>query len=130
MNEKLSKLLGKIRASATVAGEYASKKANSVGKKSVSAFNVSKLNLQIFDLNTDMDVIYKEIGKLIYASHLGEDTDSELLQAKLGEADEKMAKIRELKAEIENCKDEKKCPSCGNSCNTDAAFCEKCGAEF
>ena len=130
MNEKLDNLMKKIRATATVTGEYVSKTASTIGKKTGEAFNAGKLNLQIFDLNTDLDVLYKEIGKLVYVSHTGGDTDSDELDAKLREVDEKLAKIAELKAEIEAQSDEKTCDVCGEVCERDAAFCSKCGAKF
>ncbi len=125
-----SELIKKVKASATVAGEYASKKAVQIGEKTSDAFNTGKLNVKLFDLNTDMDVIYKEIGKIIYASHAGEETASETLEAKLAEADEKMAEINEIKEQIAKLAAAKKCPSCGNECQSDAAFCSKCGASF
>lgn len=130
MTLKFDELIKKVRASATVAGEYASKKAAQIGEKTSDAFNAGKLNVKLFDLNTDMDVIYKEIGKIIYASHAGEDTESDVLEAKLGQADEKMAEINEIKAEIAKLSSAKKCPSCGKECENDAAFCSKCGASF
>ncbi len=125
-----SELINKVKASATVAGEYASKKAAQIGEKTSDAFNTGKLNVKLFDLNTDMDVIYKEIGKIIYASHAGEDTEAETLEAKLSQADEKMAEINEIKEQIAKLSASKKCPSCGKECENDAAFCSKCGASF
>ncbi len=125
-----SELINKVKASATVAGEYASKKAAEIGEKTSDAFNTGKLNVKLFDLNTDMDVIYKEIGKIIYASHSGEDTEAETLEAKLSQADEKMAEINEIKEQIAKLSASKKCPSCGKECESDAAFCSKCGASF
>ena len=125
-----SELINKVKASATVAGEYASKKAAKIGEKTSDAFNAGKLNVKLFDLNTDMDVIYKEIGKIIYASHAGEDTEAEALEAKLSQADEKMAEINEIKERIAKLSTSKKCPSCGKECENDVAFCSKCGGSF
>ena len=125
-----SELINKVKASATVAGEYASKKAAKIGEKTSDAFNAGKLNVKLFDLNTDMDVIYKEIGKIIYTSHAGEDTEAEALEAKLSQADEKMAEITEIKEQIAKLSTSKKCPSCGKECEHDAAFCSKCGGSF
>ena len=69
MNEKLNDIIRKIRASATVAGEFAAKTAESAGKKASEIYSASKINLRIFDINTDIDVLYKDIGRIIYASH-------------------------------------------------------------
>ena len=130
MNDKLNDLLAKVRASATVAGEYATKAAKDVGKAASGAYNVSKLNLQIFDLNTDLDVLYKDIGRLIYASHQGKDTPSDELEAKLALADEKTAKIEALRAEIAAHKDAQVCPDCGSVGSREDKFCSKCGAQM
>lgn len=129
MNEAMNDLLKKVRASATVAGEYATRAASNVGKKASDAFNVSKLNIQIFDLNTSLDVIYKEIGKIIYDSHTGKETDNTVLEEKLRQADEKAAQIQELKDKIANHRDTKACENCGNSCGKDDVYCAKCGAK-
>jgi len=130
MKMNFNELVNKIRASATVAGEYAGKKASEIGGKTSDAFNVGKLNVKLFDLNTDMDVLYKEIGKIIYASHAGEDQDSQILEDKLAAADEKMAEIKKIKEKIASRTASKKCNACGKECENDAAFCSKCGTSF
>ena len=130
MNEKFDAFIKKIRASATVAGEYAGKKATEISAKTGDAFNIGKLNLKLFDLNTDMDVIYKEIGKLVYAARSGDDEASAALEGKLEEADEKMKEIAEIKEKIANIGKDKTCEICGAECPEDAAYCSKCGAAF
>ncbi len=130
MKEKINTFFKKVKASATVAGEYAGKKATEIGEKTSDAFNISKLNLKLFDLNTDMDVLYKEIGKLVYMSHSGEDAAAEELQEKINEADGKMQEIAEIKEQIAALSSSKKCGVCGCECDSSAAFCSKCGASF
>lgn len=130
MKDKINTFLKKVKASATVAGEYAGKKATEIGEKTSDAFNISKLNLKLFDLNTDMDVLYKEIGKLVYASHSGEDASAEELEEKLNAADAKMQEIADIKEQIAALGSSKKCPVCGHECESTAAFCSKCGASF
>lgn len=130
MNEKMNELLKKVRASASVAGEFAVKTANSAGKKANEMFNVSKHNLAIFDLNTEVDTLYKEIGKMIYQSHCNEDTSAEELQEKLEELDGKMQEIEDLRAKIDELRDTKECKSCGTKMEKDAQFCKNCGAKM
>lgn len=130
MNEKMNDLLQKVRAGAAAAGDFAVKTANSAGKKATEVFNVSKLNLAIFDLNNDVNTLYKEIGRMIYLSHRNEDTSAELLQAKLEEVDGKLQEIELLQAEIETLRDVKECKACGTKMGKDAQYCKSCGSKI
>lgn len=130
VNETMNELLKKIRASASVAGDFAVKTANSAGKKANEVFNVSKYNLAIFDLNTEVDLLYKEIGAMIYQSHCNEDTSAEVLEEKLQELDGKMQEIAELRAKIAELRETKECPNCGTKMEKDAQFCKSCGTKL
>lgn len=128
MKEKLSKIWDKICAGATVAGEFAAKTAENVGNKATDVYNTSKTNLKILDINTDIDLLYKEVGKLIYAAHTNEDIPAEDIDEKLLAIDEKMAQVELLKAELEEKRDEKVCSVCGKENASDASFCSSCGS--
>ncbi|MEG2378383.1 MAG: hypothetical protein RSC43_08530 [Clostridia bacterium] len=130
MNEKLNDLLKKVRASATVAGEFAVKTATGAGKKANEVWSVSKCNLNIFDLNTDVDVLYKDIGKIIYDSHCNVDTPTETLEAKIEEVDSKMGEILALREKIAALKDTKTCDACGAKCEKDTIYCPQCGTKM
>lgn len=128
MNEKIKAIWEKICAGASVAGEFATKTAGTVSEKAKDVFNDSKANLKIFDLTTDIDVLYKEIGKLIYAAHTNGDPDAEELDARLAVIDEKMAQIETLRASLEKAK--KTCPDCDKENAPESAFCAACGAKL
>lgn len=130
MNEKIKRIWDKICASAGAAGEFASKTVDSAGKKATNVYNVSKINLKIFDLKTDIDILYKEIGRLIYAAHTNEETSTEELDARLLAIDEKNGQIEELRAQLESAKEAKKCRECGKINERDSAFCSGCGAQL
>jgi hypothetical protein len=89
--------------------------------------NTSKINLKIFDLTTDIDILYKEVGKLIYAAHTNEESSTEELEARLLAIDEKMREIEDLKACLENRKNEKVCENCGKRNDADSIYCAACG---
>lgn len=130
MNEKMNEMLRKIRASATIAGEFAAKTAESAGKKASELYGVSKINLRIFDLNTDIDVLYKDVGRIIYASHRNQETSTEELESRLAELDDKTEKIEELKAELTKLKNTRTCQNCGEVFDKQGSFCPGCGARY
>ena len=51
-------------------GVTAAKAADAAGKTAASVLSATKLNLQIFDLNTEVEILYKEIGKMVHSEHL------------------------------------------------------------
>lgn len=123
------KLFDKVKASASIqAGKNAALNAADIaGKKATSVVEATKLNLKIFDLNTDIEVRYKEIGKIMYAVHVGEETDGERLQELMTEIDEKQETIRQLKEQLSQKKEKVLCPVCGRECRKEDEFCASCG---
>ena len=69
-------------------GVTAAKAADAAGKTAASVLSATKLNLQIFDLNTEVEILYKEIGKMVHSEHLGKEEDPAVLQIKLQLIDE------------------------------------------
>ena len=130
MNEKIKTIWDKICAGASQAGEFAAKTAESAGEKAKDVVNASKINLKIFDLTTDIDVLYKEVGKLIYAAHTNEESSTDELEARLLTIDEKMREIEDLKACLEARKSEKECDSCGKMNEPGSSYCSNCGTKL
>ncbi len=123
------KLFDKAKASASIlAGKNAALNAADIaGKKATSVVETTKINLKVFDLNTDIEVRYKEIGKIMYAVHIGEETDGERLQQLMEEIDEKQEAIRQLKEQLSQKKEKVLCPVCGKECRKEDEFCSSCG---
>ena len=130
MNDKIKNIWEKIVAGAGAAGEFATKTAEKTSKKATDIYNTSKMSLKIFDLKTDVDVLYKEVGRIIYAAHTNEETSTEELEAKLLKIDSKLAEIEEIKATVESMKSVKRCPECNKENQRDNAFCSGCGAKL
>lgn len=108
----------------------AAQAAGKVSKKSSSAVQAAKLKMQMFDLNTEIEILYKEIGKMVYDVHTGQEGDQEALETKLSLLDEKLEKLTELKEKSHAVKEEVLCPVCGEKCGMQDAFCKKCGAQL
>jgi len=91
----------------------------------------AKLRMKINENKSDINDLYKEIGRKIYEKHVREeniDIKSEL--------EEECTKIDVLSAEIETClksilelKDKKQCTQCHAEIDLNNNFCPKCGAE-
>ena len=130
MNEKIRDIWDKIRTGATLASELATKTAENAGEKAKDVYNASKTNFKIFDLKTDIELLYKELGRAIYVAHSGEETSEEEIDNYLAVIDEKMAQIESLKEELESSRAKKECPDCGKENEAGAAFCSACGAKL
>lgn len=128
MKDSIKTVWEKICAGATVAGKLAVKTAENVGNRATDVYNASKTNLKILDLTTDIEVIYKEIGRLIYAAHVSEEASTEKLEEMLETIDAKMGQIEELRASVASDRAVKVCPSCGKENEGDSNFCSGCGA--
>ena len=128
MEQKIKDILEKVKVTATTAAEAAGKAADVASKKASELAGITKLNLQIFDLNTDIELLFKEIGKSVYLTHTGAEIEAEEIDGKIAQIDEKYARIAELKEMIASRKSGCKCPSCGSECDKGDAFCSSCGA--
>lgn len=123
MDEKLQMLLEKAKIYAGKTGQAA----ESAGRKATELAQATRINLQIFDLNTECEVLYKEIGKLMYDVHQGIEADEEGIQERLVKLDERHEKIAALREQISLTRSSVRCPNCGKVCSRTDAFCAACG---
>ena len=87
MNEKLTSLLETVRRTAVQAGDAAADAAYSAGKVAGELLVVAKLNVRIMERKAAVNAALKEVGEILYATHTGNPSDSEILLAKLQEID-------------------------------------------
>lgn len=113
---------------------------NKLGKKVSATYDATaektgkfakeaKLRMKINENKSDINDLYKEIGKKVYEKHIREEN----IEIKT-ELEEECTKIDVLSEEIENClksilelKDRKQCAKCHTEIDLDNAFCPKCG---
>lgn len=133
MDKKVGSFFEKAKVSAEMLANATStlavQAADNVTQKSASAMQSAKTKVQVFDLNTEIEILYKEIGKLVYDVHCGLDGDQEQLQIKLALIDEKNAKIAELQA-ANTAKAVPVCPVCGTAYQIGDSFCSNCGSQL
>lgn len=91
----------------------------------------AKLRMKMGELKSEINEIYKDIGKAIYENHVREEK-----QDIKNELEEKCTKIDCLSDEIESIlkeclelKDKKQCPNCYVEIEKDVKFCPECGTK-
>lgn len=130
MNEKLQSLLLSIQESAEKFGGTAADAAYGVGKKAEILLSAAKLNIKIADLKGQINQQLKAVGEMIYGTHTGNPTESEVLLSKLEEIDGLYAQIAELEALLGRQPAPAACPDCGKEFREGDAFCHDCGRKL
>ena len=115
---------------------------DNLGKKARAAYDATaektskiakeaKLRMKMNENKSEINNIYKEIGKKVYEKHVA----NENIDIKT-ELEEECTKIDVISAEIETClksilelKEKKQCEQCHTEIDLDATFCPKCGAK-
>jgi RNA polymerase subunit RPABC4/transcription elongation factor Spt4 len=110
-------------------GKKASEAYDATAKKTGELAKEAKLRMKMNENKSDINDLYKEIGKKVYEKHVREENID--IRAEL---EEECTKIDVLSAEIETCiksilelKNKKQCVKCQAELERDAVFCSKCG---
>lgn len=133
MNEQLLKLLDSVQRTACQVSDAASNAAYGVSKRAGELLSVAKLRINAATLEGRVEGCKAEIGEMIYATHTGTPTDSDILLAKLQEIDELHAQIATLEAEIARLQGTEStaiCPICGAPTREADVFCRECGGKL
>lgn len=130
MDEKVRELLDKVRETAVSVGEAAESTARYAGKRAGEVLNITKLNMEIFDLTTEINVLLKEIGQFVYDTHTGIEINSTSVSEKLDAIDQKQLQIARCREQIAALKKTRSCPECGQPCSKEDAFCKHCGGKL
>ena len=130
MNEKLTSLLETVRRTAVQAGDAAADAVYSAGKVAGELLSVAKLNVRIMERKAAVNAALKEVGEILYATHTGNPSDSEILLAKLQEIDALKAEIARMQEEIKKEEAAHVCRTCGGVNREGAVFCGECGEKL
>lgn len=153
-------LLEKVKSTARAALDATGKAAQSAGKKAGEIMENTRLNIEIFRINGEIDNEYKQIGRMVYEAHGGSEVSNDEVARRLELIDQKNARIAELRAQQEktaeqscgekacDCDEQqcifeqaeheseqqseptKKCEFCGKECAESDAFCGGCGQKL
>ena len=127
MDAKVQSYLDKIKVMADKTSQAAGRAADAAGKKATELASATRLNLQIFDLNTECEVLYKEIGRMVYDLHRGAEISNDEMDEKIAAVDAKQEKIAALREELAGMRSVEVCPHCGKACSREDSFCSGCG---
>lgn len=110
-------------------GKKASKAYDVTAEKTSKIAKEAKLKMKINENKSDINDIYKEIGKKVYEKHVREEN----IDIKT-ELEEECTKIDVLSAEIETylkaileLKEKKQCEKCHTEIDLGSTYCPKCG---
>ena len=109
MDEKVKELLEKAKLTAGLAADGAVKAAGVVSQKGTQLVEKTKRSFQVFDLNNDVELLMREIGRMVYLTHTGAETDEAAQEA------EKTTAV---------------CPVCGKACDKNDLYCRVCGEKL
>ena len=124
------RLLNRTKTTVSGVGEVAKTGATLMSQKTEDTLLCAKLAHRVKDLEEEIDLQLAEIGALIYATHTGNPSDSEVLLAKLQEIDALKAEIAEMQAQIKQEEEKHTCRTCGSAVRDGAVFCGECGEKL
>lgn len=131
MNEKVQELLDSVQRTACTFSDAAVDAAYGVGKKAGELLSVAKLNIRLADLRAEVNLQLREVGEMLYATHTGTPTESEVLLAKLQEIDSLKEQIAAVEEEISRQHSAAgACPVCGTEPKEGDQFCRQCGGKL
>lgn len=103
---------------------------DAIGEKAGQYVDVSKLNIRLMELKSDLKNEYENLGKTVYkCAKEGTDGKSEV-NVIVAQIDNITLRIEDLKQQIATLKNRVLCKSCEHLNEQDAVFCAKCGQKL
>lgn len=104
--------------------------AEAVGKKAGQIVDVSKLRINVAELNAEISKRFEALGDYVYENSrekLAEDAEA---LGKMAEIDELMNQRDALTKELVDKQNKVVCPVCGKQSPTTAQYCSNCGTKL
>lgn len=127
MEPRMEMLFEKLKVAVGKTGEAATKAVDSATQVTRQVAHSTKLSAKLFDVNNELEVQYREAGKMIYDMRQGIELSQDELEQRFLAIDDLRLHAEELRAQIADNKAGKICPACGAICPKEAAFCASCG---
>ena len=130
MDQNLQELLEKLRCLSEKTLSTVSDAAGYVEQRTEEASISRHLEQEIDDLEDQADLQLYRIGLMVYGTHTGSPTESEVLLNKLEEIDGLYAQIAELETLMGRQPTPAACPDCGKEFREGDVFCRDCGRKL
>lgn len=104
-----------------------SKTAKDAVKVSNTAVEYTKLKFKLTETNHKINEKYLEIGKMVYATTIGEEVDSDDIENICSEISALLKEADEYDDAINKAANKKVCDNCGAAVSNSSIFCSKCG---
>lgn len=104
--------------------------AEAVGKKAGQIVDVSKLRINVAELNAEISKRYEALGEYVYEScreTLAEDAEA---VGKMAEIDELVNQRSAVAKELTDKQNKVVCPTCGKQSPIAASYCSNCGTKL
>ena len=102
--------------------------AKAVSRRTQEAADAVKLNGQIASLQEQIEDRFSQVGKAYYAVHTG--TGNEAADKLCAEIEKLQTEQKDIREQLDNLRNVKRCPNCGESQATSATFCAGCGTKM
>ena len=103
---------------------------DAIGEKAGQIVDVSKLNIRMVELKSDMKNEYETLGKVVYKAKKENVEDDVTINYEIAQIDNLNMQIEELKKQIATMKNKVLCTSCGEPNEIGAHYCSKCGDQI
>lgn len=104
--------------------------AQTVGKMAGQFVDMSKLRINISELNGEINKRYQELGQFIYEAKKAGSADEAELEEKIAGIDDLYAQFGVVSAQLAALQNKVTCPACGKQMSVDSAFCSHCGMKL
>ena len=130
MNEKLYELFDLARKGAAHAKDAAASAAYTANQVGTELLANAKVRMKIVELESQVNAGLRDLGKLLYATHVGTPVASEVMMEKLEEIDRLNAELEVLKGGIAKENPAPSCPTCCAAIQEGDEFCRECGGKL
>lgn len=104
--------------------------AETAGKKAERVVEVSKLKLQVSQINADIRRAYEKLGSAVYNMKKANYEDEELIASVVEEIDDLVEDRASTEAKLAVLKNQVICDTCGAKNPQEAVYCVKCGSRL
>ena len=129
-SEFLNNLFTRTRGSASGVADAARSGMAAMSVKAGDAIACAKLHRAINDLEDEIDLQLCDIGRLVYATHIGNPSDSDEIQQILTYVDGLYEEIAAHEEELERLQGSRVCGVCGAANAPENVYCQNCGSPF